>query len=369
MTIRWRLYVDEAGKTGEGGYGAVGMAGILVPESAFVAAATAAVRTTLQRDYPWLTWPLHRATFTRPERHLLGFAASGWSTWAKFRALPVPSRPNEMMDQLAMDNNVAQLIRNLRIRDRPRDPRVRDLDFIREQLPGTWDSWRKDTTNELFRRAAALVGPVIARHPGVHSFVVGEATVGESASQRSIVYPFGAQTRTCPRYIALLEVLLRRVGDFLLSTSGIQELEVFASGIDVTPGKPLTTSDISEVWQAAFGELSPTRNDSQVSGRGHRVVPYADPNADPWFVVADFVSSLARDPLRQNITMSALSEIALDRVGVPLDVTTASAAGLLHGFIQNERPIGSRPAGALTLPTNALAWALGQARYWKAVPF
>jgi hypothetical protein len=369
MTVRWRLYVDEAGETGEVGVGAVGMAGILVPEAAFTGPATAAERTKLRGAYPWLTWPLHRATFTRPERHLLGFAASGWSSWAKFKAPSMPSSPNVMMEQAAKNHQIARLIQSLRTKSIQRDPRFGDLDFVREQLPRAWDPWLKNMSDELFRRAADLASHVVDRHPGVHAFVVGEAEIGASASQRSVAYPFAPHATTCSRYMALLEVLLRRVGDFLLSTPGAQDIEVFASAIDVTHGKPLTTGDISAAWQAAFGEPTPTRNDSKLSGMGHRVVPYADPNADPWFVVADFVSSLARYPLRENISLAALGGLALARVGVPLNITTAAAAGPLHGFIQNERPIGSRPAGAHALPTSAQAWALDQARHWKAVPF
>jgi hypothetical protein len=370
MTSRWRLYVDESGKTGDADGDSVAIAGILVPESECSDRAMDAERTKLRGTFPWLTWPLHRSSFTRPERHLLGFAATGWSSWAKLNAPSVPSRPNELMEQAAKTQQVAQLIGRLRSSNKnPRDPRHEELEFLVTQLPRSWAGWLQETRKILFARAAELIAEVIARHDGVKAFVVGEAETGAAASQRSSVYPFAPQSVVCPRYIALLEVLLRRVGDFLLSTPGVHELEVFASAIDVTPAKPLSADDIDATWQAAFGEVSPTRAGATVVRPKARVVPYADPNADPWFVVADFVSSLARAPLHTSISLAALGDLAPARAGVQLDVTTTAAAGSLHAFIQSERPLGSRAAGARKLPTTPSGWALDQARHWKAVPF
>lgn len=373
MTVRWRLYIDEAGQTGAGGTGSVAIAGILVPEPGFAPAAVDAERRRLRKAFPWLIWPLHRSRFTRPERHLLGFAAAGWSGWPAFKALPWPTNPREMMDKVVKDHpSTGNIISGLRPSNTNRNPRELDiatLDFVRPLLPASWASWLKDMENELFTRAATLARDVLARTAGATAFLVGEGELGTTALQHVSAYPFASKEPATSKYLALLEVLLRRAADFLLLSPGDRELELWVSGIDVEPGTPLTAAHVDGLWQPAFGTSAPTSASSKLTRGATAVVPYATPNADPWFVVADFVSSLGRWPVHQNIQLEELAALAPARIGATVDAQRLAASGPLHGFIQNERPIGSRAAGVRPLPTQPYAWALEQARHWKAVPF
>lgn len=373
MTVRWRLYIDEAGLTGVVGTGSVAIAGILVPEPGFAPAVVDPERRRLRQEFPWLVWPLHRSRFTRPERHLLGFAATGWTGWPAFKALSCPSNPKEMMDKLVKDHtSIGSIVSGLRPSNTnkyPRELSIPTLDFVRPLLPATWATWLKDMENELFTRAATLARDVLARTVGATAFLVGEGEVGATVLQHVNAYPFASKKAATSKYLALLEVLLRRVGDFLLLTPGDHELELWASGIDVAPGTPLTALHIDALWQPAFGTAAPTCPGTALTRGTTAVVPYSTPNADPWFVVADFVSSLGRWPLHQNIHLAELAALAPARIGVTLDVQRLAASGPLHGFIQNERPLGSRPGGTRSLPTQPYVWALEQGRHWKAMPF
>ena len=367
MPDRWRLYVDEAGRTDQAGGDPVAIAGILVPEAGFSAAATAAEQVRMKSQFPWLSWPFHRNTFTRPERHLLGFAAVGWTKWAKFfAAQSAPSNPREMLARAAQAAQIAAIVAE--VERKRRDPKYGDLEFVKAQMPAAWAPWMRGTADELFERSAELVRAAIERHAGVQAFVAGESAIGDASAQRESPYPFAPRAPQLSRYLALLEVLLRRVGDALLAMPGQHELAVFASGIDVRPARPLAPSDIEGIWNDAFSELAPTRGEHRVSLVDSRVVPYEISDADPWFVVADFASSLARDPLTTNVTLAALSVLARRRIGVDLDVTTTAAAGRLHGFVQSQRPVGNHPAGRQALRVPSYAWAVDQARHWKAVP-
>jgi hypothetical protein len=360
---RWRLYVDESGECQRAGAaGGLAMAGVLVPIAACSPEALDRARTNVERDYPWLGWPLHRVSFTRTLAHLMALDRTDWAAGQRFPHAPPPAELRPQVASMMADPAAAA-------EQAKPEPSLQFIQYAIGRIPDQrWRSWFRHEDDAWFERAADVVRKFLKLEPSARVFLVGEGQPGKTADQRESAYPWVKEEPELVPYLALLEVLLRRVGDALLEQAGDHEVELWISAIDVND-KPLRPEDVLRLWDEAFQTRKAHRGLNTVTAVVAEVKRYRSTHTHAWFVAADFASSLARTNIFGHVDLKTAAANVASKAGFPVDAEVLAAAGRVHRALQRARPCDGAPEKDLTVKAkHCLPWAYEQTARWLRVP-
>lgn len=317
MTRTWQLFIDESGNFNDRGATCV-VAGVLV-EAAAHPRHDAQVRAALVEACPGLDYPYHASTAA----YLTGRMCATLLSTQRTATRPTPARElavraRESLVQLSDAPVAAQLLRELEAARLPDHALLRDADrLLEERAREVWTPLKalvvddQHRMRQVLRRAGELFG---AKGPDGAFIVTAVDAPGGGASDE-VEDPVVDRDR----YLALLRVLLGRVGALLHARAS--EVWVTAAMRNVARRDvgdfPLNTVNVRAASTSArrLPQAEPPTTAIRFVPAG---VPRYRADVSPGIVLADFTSNRVRQSVLGGggITWESLARRIKDRVAM-----------------------------------------------------